>query len=497
MTSPSALSAIAPALFSALRQHNYTVSGISDLLGEAGTAAWHRGEPAAVRRHCPEHSNLGLLIRAFLLKDVVPTARLNELIGAPTVAALCDAEGRIAYDVIPHVINDVDRWVFSDIDASLTQRIPGPDHVLGVGAASLSLLNTVPLTPVETLLDLGTGSGVQLLGQLGVAKHLSGTDVHNRALDFARATLADQDSIELLQGSWFAPVAGRRFDRIVANPPFVVGLPEVGHVYRDSGLNLDGASELVVSNLVDHLNVGGTAHVLAAWVHKDTERWQQRVAAWLPDTGVCAWLIQRDVVAPEMYVGTWLRDESIDPRSPEGQERTAAWLDHFVRHNVTGIGFGYVALQRIDADSPADILAEELHQDFSDPLREEVSEFFTRSAWLRTVDADDILTSRYMLRPTVASEEVRVPDADSGMGLTTAVRRLTRLDGPRWSHEVDEHLVSIISGVHPQGLSLGEIVELYAMANGLDVTVLAPAVVGAVIDLVRHGFLIPAELLGE
>lgn len=174
--------------------------------------------------------------------------------------------------------------IFSDADASMTQHVPGPEHVLGVGAASLSLLQATPTSPGGRVLDLGTGSGIQVLGQAGLASSITATDVHPRALDFAEATLIDSDiEAELLEGSWFEPVQGRDFDRIIANPPFVVGPPEIGHVYRDSGMDLDGASKLVVEQACAHLSPGGTAHLLGAWVHSADQSWQQRVAEWLPD----------------------------------------------------------------------------------------------------------------------------------------------------------------------------------------------------------------------
>ena len=286
--------------------------------------------------------------------------------------AVTNASGvvRIALDIRSHVIDGTNRWVFSDVDASIVDHVPGSDHVLGLGAASLSLLRTTPTTPVHSVLDLGTGSGVQLLGQLNSAERIVATDVHERALALAQATLATTDAthVDFRHGSWFEPVDDERFDRIVANPPFVVGLPEVGHVYRDSGLDLDGASELVVSEAAEHLNPGGMAHLLAAWVHTPDQSWQQRVASWLPRTGVSAWVLQRDVADPALYVSTWLKDESIDPRSPEGWERSRLWLEHFRDNDVTGIGFGFVALQRIDDSLPSEVTAEEIPQAFEDAL---------------------------------------------------------------------------------------------------------------------------------
>lgn len=484
-------------------REGFTVAGVSSHLGAAGTAAWRRGEPAAVRRQCTDGSTLGLLIRTFIVGDWVDENELEEVIGADCLAELPTERSergvRVMADCLPHVLGGKDRWVFSDRDASMLNIIPGSDHVLGVGAASLSLAATVPTTEVDSLLDLGTGSGVQILSQLDCVKHAIGTDIHQRALDYAGATFAGAgaSNVELIQGGWFEPVAGRTFDRIVANPPFVVGLPEVGHVYRDSGLNLDGASELVISQTPAHLNPGGTAHLLAAWAHCEGERWQQRVASWLPDTGVAAWVLQRDVADPELYVGTWLRDESIDPRSDEGQARTDAWLEHFERNHVNGIGFGFVAIQRIADDAPSDIVIEEFSHDFQDNLGEEFEEYFLRTGWLREQGIAELAQMRYALRPTIAMETVAVLDTDNGIGMKNAVVRISRMDGPRFSHEIDEHVAAMLSGLSAQGLPLYEVVSLYSAAHDLDEDAVLTAMIGIVVDLVRHGLVLPAELISD
>lgn len=509
----SELTALARQLTPVLRKAGFSADGIAAHLGPEMTEAMHRGEPAAVRFATRSGNTLDQLIRTFILRDPLPPAELGELLGPGLAQALIDAaifaaagadqvapeQVRLSIDIRPHVILGRDRLVFSDADAAMTEHIPGPDHVLGVGAASLSLLQATPSTPVGTVLDLGTGSGVQALGQLHCAEHITATDLHPRALDFAEATLAavtgESAAVELLEGPWYEPVEGRTFDRIVANPPFVVGLPEVGHVYRDSGLDLDGASSLVIGQALEHLNLGGTAHFLAAWVHTSEESWAHRVAAWFPETGISAWVIQRDVADPAHYVGTWLRDESLDPRSTESDTRTAAWLQHFADAEVTGVGFGFVALKNI-GDEPTEILAEEMTQAFTDPLGPEVDEYFTRVDWLRGVTTEEFGNSHFLLRPGVAKEDVSITDTETGVGFVPAVMRLTRTEGPRWSHEVDIHLASIVAGLHPQGLSFAETVDLYAMAKGLDVEKLLPEAVSAVSDLVRHGLVIPAELGG-
>ena len=194
-------------------------------------------------------------------------------------------------------------------------------------------------------------------------------------------------------------------------------------------------------------------------------------------------------------MSTWLEDESLDVRSPEGQERSRAWLEHFQQHEVNGIGFGFVAIQRIGDDEPADILAEEMPQAFSDPLGPEVEEYFARVAWLRDLVPGELQGKHFQVRPGLAREDISTPDAELGQGFTRAALRLTRTDGPRWSHEVDEHIAAIVAGLNPQGLNLEETIGLYAAAHGFDEAELTTAALPAVIDMVRHGLLIPADLL--
>ncbi|AKE41378.1 transferase [Corynebacterium kutscheri] len=504
----SLLTPLAPRLVEVFKSVDFTPAGVSAALGSAAQAALYRGEPQAVLHALAHRKNdpIAILIQAFLLHRPVSQPDLAAVLSTELFDDLSTAKILIedivtsgfyaSIDIRPHVFADTNRWVFSDMDASMIAgHIPGANHVLGVGAASLSLINTTPSSPVYDVLDLGTGSGVQLLGQAHCAQRFTATDVHPRALELAEATFAGADmEVELLAGSWFEPVAGRSFQRIISNPPFVVGPPEINHVYRDSGLDLDGATELVVSQVSDYLSVDGSAHILGAWVHRNNESWQQRVASWLPSHGVAAWILQRDLADPMHYVGTWLRDESIDPRSAEGQLKTEHWLRHFDQAEVTHIGFGYIAIQKIDESLPSEVLAEELTQPIDEPLGNEIEEYFLRTHWLRTITAEEILATQFLLRPGVAKEDVQLTNTAESMGFSPTALRLHRTDGPRFSHDIDTHLLAIIQGLHPQGLSLGEVADLYALSKGLNEDALKKAVVVPVVDLIRHGFILPSEI---
>ncbi|WP_327100156.1 methyltransferase [Nocardia vinacea] len=498
-TTGSLLTALCPDLRAALTRVGYDADTLLEVLGADAHAALGRSEPVPVRRAARRAGALGTLIRLLLLGDALPEREVAAALAPVEIdravaAGLLARDGddvRAALDLRPLDAGEGTRWILSDLDDSMFRRTLTEDHVLGVGHASLSLLRATPTRRVGSVLDLGTGCGVQAVHAAAYANRVTATDVNPRALWLAEATAALNGlDIELLAGSWFEPVAGRRFDQVVANPPFVVGPARIEHTYRDSGLALDGASELVISQAPALLAPGGTAAMLAAWVHVDGEDWRQRVSSWLPAHGVDAWVVQRDVADPALYVGTWLRDAGLDPRDPAAQERAEQWLDAFTAAGVEGIGFDFVYLHAIDG--PTELLAEDLTHGFDDPLGAEATAYFARAAWLRRAAAEENLawSTRFVVDPATALERVYL---HSELGWEQQVARLHRGDGPRWQHEVDESTIALVAGMRAEGLPLQELIELLALADGSgEVTEeFAADALSVVAGLVRHGLVRP------
>lgn len=469
----------------AFRTAGYTADGVLAALGAQAHAALGRGEPEPARRASRDAGPLGTLIRLFLLGDAEPPAAVRAAL-APVgldeaaAAGLVTADGRAGLDVRPY---EDSWWVIADLDSDLRGGTVSADHVLGVGHASVSLARATARRPVGSMLDVGTGCGVQALHASTHAASITATDVSPRALALARGTLRlNEVGAEVLEGEWFGPVTGRRFDQIVCNPPFVVGPPRVEHTYRDSGLAGDDASALVVRRMPEHLSEGGVGQLLASWVHRAGKDWAERVTSWLPG-GVDAWIVQRDIADPALYVGTWLRDAGVDPRSPQGVAKAGAWLDWFAANDVAGVGFGYVTLRRTDTANPV-VVCEDLRHSYDDPLGPEAARWLDTVAWLRA-HGDALTEARLTVPPTVALEEISAP-ADEGW--TPLVRRLHRADGPGWQHEIDEPTARLLAGCRG-ALPLEDLLALLDVAyGGID----PAAALDLVRDLVLHGMLVPA-----
>jgi methylase of polypeptide subunit release factors len=479
----------------AFRNAGYDADGVVDVLGPQAHAALGRGEPEAARRATADAGELGTLVRLFLLGDAEDPAAVRKALDGLDLDQAFDAQVltragdkvRAGLDIRPYGDDEGSWWVIADLDSEQRGGPVPADHVLGVGHASISLARATSRRPVETLLDLGTGCGVQALHASRHARKITATDLSERALRLAQGTFRiNEVDVELRQGEWFAPLRNRRFDQVVCNPPFVVGPPRVDYVYRDSGLGGDDASALVVRQLPAFLNEGGVGQLLASWLHRRGEDWADRVSGWLP-RNVDAWFVQRDIADPTLYVGTWLRDAGVDPRSAEGRAKASAWLDWFAENDVEGIGFGFVTLRRTDAAHP-EVVCEDLRHAYDDPLGPESAAWLDRVEWLRTHDNDALLATRFTVPESVLLEEVSAPTED---GWEAVVRRLHRTDGPGWQHELDETAARLLAGFRG-ALPLEDLITLLAYANDVSADDLAAAALPVVRELVRHGMVVPA-----
>ena len=511
-----------------LTESGWGVETVAALLGGAADAALRREIrlPAlrAVRAALAERSDsaspwsVAVLTALFMLGEPVPAIALDAALprtGAAGAAAVGlvgepDETGcvRARVDLRPHEAVDdageVRWWVASDLGELVTGRALAPDHVLGIGGAGLTLAGLTPRTPVSTALDLGCGCGIQTLYLLRHAEHVVATDISERALAFTafNAALAGVSVIdgprpgadagsagrlELRLGSLLEPVAGRRFDLIVSNPPFVLTPPAVREAglplmeYRDAG---GPVLPTLVAGLGEHLEPGGAAVMLGNWEHYGADSWRDAVSAWIPEE-LDAWVIEREVQDPVEYATMWLRDGGLTPeRHAETFDAAlGAWIGDFEARGVEGIGFGYLIVHRPESPRGPWRLLEEVSTSGQGVLGPHVAEVLRIRELLSGLDDDAVAALRPVLAPDVTEERHFVPGASEptvillrqGGGLGRTVQASTA--------------VAALAGVADSELSVGQIASAVASLTGVDADALRAELVEAVRRLATHGFL--------
>ncbi|MEV0270735.1 methyltransferase [Hamadaea sp. NPDC050747] len=473
----------------ALVDAEFTQAGVAARIGpEAWAAAEHEDFRATLAATDGADDPLGVLVRVFLAgqteREETVAAALGRL---PLPQALASgllerAEGGLRAGIDLDIYGDW--WVVADLPAAARPGRPLPaDHVLGVGMASMTLADATIRRPVGTALDLGTGCGVQALHLSEHVEAITATDLSERALRFA-ATTAHLNGLswELLSGDMLAPVASRRFDQVVSNPPFVVGPGVTTHTYRDSGRPGDGVCAELAAAAPRLLNPGGTLQYLANWVHVAGEEWSERVAGWFAGTGCDLWVIQREVTEPLDYVRLWLYDaaEGHDP------QRAAAWLDWFDRNKIEAIGFGLISARYSGSDDPI-VVCEDAFQRLDQPVGAQVAAWFDRQDQLSAVDLEGLLDLRLRTAPGLRLRQDASMSPD-GWAVDRQVLELT--DGMHWAEEIDPLIVSLVGGCDGH-TPLRELVALLAAAHEAPFELLALSLAGIVRHLITRGLLLP------
>ncbi|GAA1631413.1 DUF7059 domain-containing protein [Leucobacter chromiireducens] len=498
-----------------LRAADYRSAAVRGLLGEDADAARRRGVfvPAARALAERDASPLATLIRVFLLGEAVSAELLDAALptlgaqGARELELVADTPTglRAALSLNPETVPDAradtppEWWILSDLDDQLRRGPARPDHVMGVGGATRSLIAQAPTSDAALSLDLGTGCGIVALHLALRGGRVIATDISDRALRLAAANAVlnrMEHAIEFRRGSLLTPVAGERFDLILSNPPFVI-TPRTGdgpvYEYRDGGLVGDALAAAVVREAPAALAPDGTLLCLANWETPWGGNGLQRVGEWLTAAAVplTAWVIERDRVSPAQYAETWARDGGARPGSAEFDALLTGWLDDFAARRIVAIGLGSIRIRREDA--AADHAAESvIHVEQAtgawseDALGQALERAFAAGSTAARFSDTEVLAHRWLVSDSVAEERVHDPGSDAPRAITLVT------DRPIARRVMADPLLAAAVGASDGDLTLGQIAD--ALAQLLEVAPAAAraAVVAGARELAWLGMLRPA-----
>ena len=295
---------------------------------------------------------LNAVVRLFALSERLPVGEVRRAV-APVDLEEVERAGLVTverdwaipnYRLLPHA----DMLIAGDARGSV-----GGNVVSAFTGPSLKLAGLMPRTPVRSMLDVGTGSGIVALLGAAHCEHVTALDVNPRALAFARfnADLNDVSNIELLEGSWFEPVADRRFDLIVINPPYVVS-PDHELAYRDSGLPGTALLEQLIRDAAAYLEPGGLAVMLCSWPHESADDWAAAPTSAAAATGCDALIVCHGAEDPLDYAATWNTPPVSFAPPDEVRQTVARWVEHYRAIGAGAISYGEVILRRRTSGDP-------------------------------------------------------------------------------------------------------------------------------------------------
>ena len=384
------------------------------------------------------------LARLFLLGAVVDGARVDDALPTVGVEALQrlglvereHRQVRALVRLVPHG----DYVIASDAGRETGEDVPY-DYVPGVQAPSVTLAKLAVRRRCARTADVGTGCGIQALIAAKHTERVVATDTNPRALSFAafNAALNGIGNVELrLVGDGFEPLAGERFDLIVANPPYVIS-PDAAHAYRDSGLAADELSRRIVQAAPAHLEEGGFAHVLVSWADTAEGDSAEPLRAWVDGSGCDAWLLHYRTSDPLTHAAGWLQPLS-ETDARLYADALDRWLDHLSALRIGAIGYGAVVLRR-RSGARNWIRTDPLPLDRLEPAGEHTLRVFAAQDLLdRLADADLLelplaLTAQHRLEQTLSIR--------SG-GFSVEKQTLELTDGLRFTLGIDWHTASLL-----------------------------------------------------
>ncbi|MBN2130869.1 MAG: methyltransferase [Sedimentisphaerales bacterium] len=480
----------AKALKKTLEDAGYSQTALAETLGISSPS--ERQDPEVVYRRVRAESPYHVLVRLFWLGRTVSESTVRKTLPGLDVPGL-EAAGLLERRdglLRSHVI--LAPYYELLLASDFGPEIKGPlaaDHVLGVGAASVTLANLTVRREVGSALDLGCGAGIQAFLAARHARRVVGTDTNARALNFAafNARVNAIDRVEWRQGSLYEPVDGEQFDLIVANPPFVIS-PESRFVFRDSTMAGDAISQQVIAGAGARLTEGGFACVLFNWHHRDDGDWDSRPRSWVRDTGCDALVVRFKSTDPLVYAADWLRT-TVGRDCPDYGRHLDEWMAYYEDMGIERISAGAIIMRRRSGSARwfrSHAIGAGSYTGFCGA---QIERIFATEDLLPTLDDAALLEQRLVLdQDHVLQQQLKVEGGRWGI----CSQRLSASVGLPFAGNVDSFIASLLAGCDGRR-RLRELVLEVAGRMQTDAETITADCLAVVRKLMQSGFLRAAD----
>jgi hypothetical protein len=328
----------------------FTPGGVRDRLQTDLLAGRHREHLPILLYRTREPDALSLLIRWFIVGEPIDRRQTSNSIRSDVVQIFLDCGLVVETDQTLRaavMLAPFEQfWVATDTYSRLSTGT-GPDDVLMVNATTLFLLNLAIRTPCRSLLDLGSGCGIVSMAAAQFAERVSAADLNPRAASFAAFNfwLNGVRNVETLVGDLFEPAAGRRFERILSNPPFYI-TPSAHRIFAENPMELDDFCRNLIRQVPGHLEEGGFLQMLMEWAEIEGEPWQERLTGWFQGTGCDAIVFHGGSFDPVRYAEIRIPVLTAPGDTQADVARFQEWVGYFLSRKVKRIHEGFVVMRR-------------------------------------------------------------------------------------------------------------------------------------------------------
>lgn len=438
-----------------------------------------------LRASLPSGTPIDVLARLFMLDEAVSAAEALPVFGSEIGPLTTLGLLRVTGDCVRSELQLTpltEGWFASDF-LRLHGEAPD-DFVMGLSPVTRMLTSLTPRRRGTRVLELGCGAAWLSLDFRRAGLEVTAADFSHRALEIARfnARLNRIAGIEWLHGSWFEPLAGRKFDVIACNPPYVQS-PGSTLTYREAAPGAENPCAHILRHVAGYLAPGGLACVVINWSHATPDSWRDAPLAWTPAAGVRRWLFQSKCHGPAEYAWRWIEHDPLFETSASARAELDRWVNHFRDNGIRAISSGFMVVQRCEPGAEWTRTDSRETGELAPDCGEEILRLFANESWLRTTPTDDEVLDSSFLVPDCIRAEISTRLGNAGWQ-----DRTIRLISPgrlTYDGQVDENLMRLLEILRKGGTPRHMINELRARPEFAGKPGLESQIIGLTLELAR------------